>query len=137
MTHSVPLLTYLLAVNSALGADLLVGPAQPYVTIEDAARAAASGDRILVDPGTYYEDQVALNADSLEILAVGGQGTVTVYLNPGENNFFELKNNSVLTLSDLVFDGQGEGRLADMRRSTLYVKRSLVSRTLSPNGGKG
>ena len=63
MRVSPPLLPLLLALTPALGADLLVGPTQQYATIEDAARWANAGDRIVVDPGVYYEDQISLNND--------------------------------------------------------------------------
>jgi hypothetical protein len=131
-----PLLPLLLALQNASAADLLVGPTQQYSTIEDAARWVNAGDRIVVDPGVYPEDMITLNNDQFTITAAQA-GTVTVLLNIGEDNFFDLKNNSVLTLVDISFDGLAGGRLVEMHRSTLVLDRALISRMASPSAGKG
>ena len=49
------MLSLLLWTAVSWGADLLVGPTQTYTTSGSAYIAAASGDRVLVDPGTYTE----------------------------------------------------------------------------------
>jgi len=104
----------------AHGADLAVGVGQPYVTLSDAMDDAVTGDRLLVDPGTYSEDEIVVQNKTVSIEPAQGPGTVTVVLASGDN-LFELKNGADLTLRDLDLDGASQGRLANVRSASLAV----------------
>lgn len=64
----------------AVAADLAVGPGQ---SIQAAIQAAANGDQILVQPGTYHES-LTLLGKSIQVLGVGGAAVTTV--DPGGGN---------------------------------------------------
>lgn len=69
-------LSFFWAAPSADATTLSVGFNQPYATIGDAILAAADGDTIEIQPGTYVEDLVVPKA--LTFVGVGGSGQVTV-----------------------------------------------------------
>lgn len=76
------------------GADLHVGPGQAFTAIQAAIEAAQSGDRIIVEPGTYYEhinflgkavEVTSTNPDDPAIVAAtiidaGGSGSVVSFV---------------------------------------------------------
>ena len=71
----------LLAGLDAHGAELHVGPGQPYATVQAAVTAAAPGDRVLVHAGTFAEDvsatTVASEAQRI-VLEPAGDGDVLI-----------------------------------------------------------
>jgi len=116
---------------SASAADLLVGPGQTYVTIAAAVDDAASGDRVLIDPGTYPEDEITIQNLAVTIEAAQGPGTVSVELLSGDG-LLELRNGSDVTLVDLSADMKGIGRLADIRGGLLTVTGCTSSNATAP-----
>jgi len=125
-------LTLLFALEPASAADLPVGAGQTYVTLSEAMADAATGDRLLVDPGTYLEDEIVVQNKVVSIEPALGPGTVTVELSNGDN-LFELKNGADLTLRDLIVDGASRGRLANVRSAILNVLGCQVSNVTAPN----
>jgi hypothetical protein len=109
---------------SASAADLAVGPAQPYSDIGDALRDAASGDRILVDPGDYEVREAEIEFQ-LEILSVAGPGQVTLEGSNGQS-LFEVSSGGDLTLRDLTIEGDGR-RLAVVDAGRLAVLGCTVT----------
>lgn len=53
----------------AVAADLVVQPGQ---SIQAAIQSAANGDRILIQPGTYFEHSIDFKGKALELIGVGG-----------------------------------------------------------------
>lgn len=103
---------------AASAADLQVGPGQPYATIQAAVDAAAAGDTISVDAGTYPEQVIVVARD----LFIRGAGTgVTVIeapdalaslYNDGADHFPVVGlQDADVTLADLTVDGRGRGNL--------------------------
>lgn len=106
----------LTAALPALAADLLVGPAQTYTTIQSAVdAAAATGDTILVDPGTY-DEQVTIDGKDLAIIGAGAEATVitcpatlTSFFNDGAVDHHAVLgvHQGTVHLSALSIDGLG------------------------------
>lgn len=67
----------LLVTSLSLAATLEVGPTAPYSTISAALAAAASGDTISVQPGTYSETP-ALAGKNVSLLSRDGPWTTTI-----------------------------------------------------------
>ena len=110
------LLAALIAVVPAGAADLLVGPGQTYETIQAAVDAAASGDAIIIDPGTYPE-QVLVDAKDLTITGAG-QGLTVIVAPDTLQSFYTTAVDhypvlgvraSVVDLSGVTIDGAGKG----------------------------
>jgi len=89
-------------VTIALAADLHVGPAQPYASVGDAFDAASSGDRILVEPGTYSEP--AFELDEEQVLTIEGTGPGVVIQSSATYRAFMMGEDAELTLVDLELD---------------------------------
>jgi len=103
----------------ASAADLLVGPGQPYTIIQDAVdAAAASGDTISIDAGTYAE-QVTVIAKDLTIRGAGAASTVieapaslASLFNDGQDHVPVIGlQGATVHLADLTVDGLGQGNL--------------------------
>ncbi len=90
----------------AAAADLRVGAGQPFGTIEAAVTAAASGDRVLVDPGTYVERNFAIDR-AIEIAADQGRGTVILQPRSGGLRLVDVLPGALVTVRDLEVDGLG------------------------------
>ena len=74
----VALATAMLAQGSN-AAELRVGIGQPYPTIQSAINAAAAGDEVLVEPGTYAE---SINLGGKSITVRGRTGALNTYVLP-------------------------------------------------------
>src|SRR5690242_11977813 len=61
--------------NAAAAADIYAGPTRSYKTLASAVSAAHSGDRILLDAGTYTDDTVVTNV----ALTIEGLGAGAVF----------------------------------------------------------
>ncbi|MEZ4386164.1 MAG: FlgD immunoglobulin-like domain containing protein [Candidatus Krumholzibacteriia bacterium] len=108
-----------LAATPLLAADLPVGPGQTYTTIQAAVdAAAAAGDTITVDPGTYTE-QVTVVAKDLTLRGAGAGSTViaapislvSLYNDGGDHFAVVGLQDATVHLADLTVDGQGAGNL--------------------------
>jgi hypothetical protein len=73
--HALTVLGLVVLARGASATDLHV-PSQ-YVTIQAAISAAAPGDRVLVDPGTYHE-AIDFAAKGIEVIGVGGAAVTTI-----------------------------------------------------------
>jgi hypothetical protein len=85
-----------LALPLAAGDALRVGPGQPFATIQSAIDAAAPGDLVLVEPGSYPRFTVA--AKELAILAAGASFSVTPAAGQPEITVRDLAANDVVTI---------------------------------------
>ena len=121
-----------------MAVDIPVGPTQPTTTLADAISDASSGDRILVDPGTYVDDNISIGqSKQLTIEAVAGVGTVLIELGAA-GKMFNLKNNTDLTLVNLEIDGMGIGRIIEGRNASTTIIGCDLHGALSPSlGGLG
>ncbi len=124
-----------LSLTSASAADILVGPGQIYTSIADAVDDAATGDRVLVDPGTYPEPEITVQNKAVSIESALGPGNVVIELQSG-GGMFDLKNGSDLTIRDLAVDAQGLGRLADIHSGLLTVIGCDVTNATAPTLGE-
>jgi hypothetical protein len=151
-----PLLFSLMA-SSSLAADLTVGPTQVYPTIEAALDDALDGDRLLVDPGTYVEDDLDVGARYLTIegtaagvriesvasrraFTITGGGLVLVNVEVdgahqvglAEVTGGELQLHGVTVLSmGSPIPGQPAGSI-DANGATIVIADSLLDRAVAP-----
>jgi MYXO-CTERM domain-containing protein len=92
--------------TGALAADLPVGPAQTYTSIDDALRDAVSGDRIVLDPGVWPLRETTVDIP-LEITSSSGvAGTTTVEGTSGQS-IFVVRAGGDLTLRAVTVDAAG------------------------------
>jgi len=77
-----------------------VGPTSDFVTISDALAAAGSGDTVLVEPGTYYEN-INYEGNSITLRSTDGP-EVTVINGGGIASVVRMYDNA---LSNTVLDG--------------------------------
>lgn len=129
------MLTLLLLAAPALSADLLVGPGEPHTTLSSAVAAAADGDRVLVRPGVYTEPEMVVSGRALTIASTDGPGTVTIHTSH-RRGAFRVEGGAHLELQELDFDGEGQGRLAEVHTATLVVESCTVRNTSTPNPGQ-
>lgn len=89
--------------SDLLGADLLV-PSE-FPTIQSAVDAAATGDRVLVSPGTY-EDSIVVDK-GLELLAAGSVDEVILESTQYDRLItVEVTDGAVVTISGFTIQGQ-------------------------------
>lgn len=88
---------------SAHAADLRVGPAQTYKTLAAGVAAAAAGDRLLLDAGTYTDDTALVNKP-LTIEGTGA-GAVLSITKPIANGKGILVAGAGLTVRNITFQG--------------------------------
>ena len=116
----------------ALGADLLVGPAQPYLTLEDAFDDAVDGDRILVEPGTYGEGTLDVGARALTVQSTAAGVRIE---SSAQRRAFTVAGGT-LTLVDLEIDGLDDVGLAEVRAGGLTLSGVTVLQARAPNPGQ-
>ncbi len=73
--HGVAVAAAAVVAVNANGVDIRVP--QDAATIQGAINAAAAGDRVLVSPGTYYE-QVSLSGKDIRLIGIGGAAQTTI-----------------------------------------------------------
>ncbi|NCG21412.1 MAG: hypothetical protein GWP91_20570, partial [Rhodobacterales bacterium] len=88
---------------SAYATDLYVGPAQPYLNVEDAIAAAVSGDTIYVEPGVY-DGVYDLDNMSLSIIGIG-EGEVVLQCSTFCTIVLDASNGGDLVLENITIDG--------------------------------
>ena len=76
-----------------LAATLHVGSTETYHTIQSAIDAAASGDTVLVDPGTYNEE-LKITTSGITVESVDGAGSTFLNGNSANNNFYMVEINA-------------------------------------------
>ncbi len=103
----------ILAASAASAADVRVGPTQTYKTLAAGVAAAAAGDRVLLDAGTYSDD-AAIVSKPLTIEGAGAGATLQA-TRPISNGKGILVVGASLTVRNLTFkgavvaDGNGAG----------------------------
>ncbi len=94
--------------NNGVGTD--------YSTIQDAINAAQSGDLIVLEPGTYDEDNFRITED----LTIEGEGG-TVIIDAGNNGIiFTVYNGVTLYISNLVLE-DGVNSYKDSDGGAVYI----------------
>ncbi len=89
--------------GSAHAADILVGPTRATKTLAAAVAAARSGDRILLDAGTYLDDTANVNVP-MTIEGAGGGATLSMTKNISNGKGIIVTNANV-TLRNLTLQG--------------------------------
>lgn len=69
------LLGVAVSAHVAVAADLVVQPGQ---SIQAAIQSAVNGDRILIQPGIYFQHSIDLQGKSLELIGVGGAAATII-----------------------------------------------------------
>jgi hypothetical protein len=101
---------------------LIVGPSGDYATIQAAVDAAASGDTILVQAGTYYEN-VVVNIPDITIQSIEGPDTTTV-VGIGASDIFTI-NQPGVTIDGFTIDAEIAGGI--------YLGSDATSATITDN----
>ena len=119
---------YLLSVGTASARTLEVGPDRELKTASAAARVVADGDRVVIDPGEYFDCAIwQANDITIEAAAPKGAGTARPVFTDracAGKAAFVIGGNDV-TLRGLVFtrirvpDGNGAGIRAEGRNLTV------------------
>jgi hypothetical protein len=109
--HNVFVCLAVLAVcaSSAWAAILNVGPGRPYTKIQDAINAAANGDTILVDSGTYVGRDCTMLFNGPCNITVKGNGPTRPVLDMGPDHSVSIWGKGICTAtprsSNIKFDG--------------------------------
>ncbi len=106
----------LLLVTLAHGATLNVGPTQPYATIGAAVAAAARGDEVVIDPGTYVENLVVTRD---LVIRGSGQG-VTVIRSAGGSHV--VTTDADLKLEALTIDADGDQAVRQRSSGARFIR---------------
>jgi len=117
----------------ALGADLLVGPAQPYLTIDGALDDALDGDRLLVAPGSYVEPELAIGDRTLTLEATAPGVLLRTTAN---RRAVTVEAGGALTLVGVDFDGESNVGLAQLRGGALTLQDVTTTATTAPIPGQ-
>ena len=117
----------------ALGADLLVGPAQPYLTIDGALDDALDGDRLLVAPGSYVEPELAIGDRTLTLEATAPGVLLRTTAN---RRAVTVEAGRALTLVGVDFDGESNVGLAQLRGGALTLQDVTTTATTAPIPGQ-
>ena len=103
--------------GAASAATLKVGPGETYTTIAAAATAAANGDVIEIDAGTYHE-AVVLQRDNLTVRGVNGRPVIDMTgqtISNGKGIFVSDGANAVFENLELVGASVSSGNGAGIR----------------------
>jgi len=119
--------------SAVLAADLLVGPGQPYLTVEDAVQSASSGDVVVITSGSYTVPAIHLGGKDLTIIAEQGPGTV--FLEVSGNPSWYRVNGGSLNLVDLDIDGLSTTRLVFANNSDVTVTGCTLRNGSSTSDG--
>ena len=115
---------WLILASNASARTLEVGPKRELKNPSDAARIAKSGDRIVIDPGEYF-DCALWHADAITIEAAGPAGKVVLTDRACAGKASFVIGGNDVTLRGLVFtrirvpDGNGAGIRAEGRNLTI------------------
>ncbi len=120
----------------ALGNTLTVGPSMTYTTIGAAVTASASGDTLLIEPGTYNESVILTKSLTL-------QGNAGAFNMVGTGPLINANGTPTITLRDAHLDpvsGPGidmDGGLMTLERVTVTDAKITVGNgaALHANGG--
>jgi len=122
----------LLSLTAALAADLTVGPAGTYPTLEAALVDAVDGDRLLVEPGGYVEPRLDIGARTLTI-----EATATgVSLRSTSNRRAFYVAGGDLTLIGFQIDLQDNIGLVELRTGRFEVRDTEVTAARAPINGQ-
>jgi len=122
----------LLPLTVALAVDLTVGPTGTYSTLDDALDDAVSGDRLLVDPGTYVEGQLAVDVRTITIEATAPG----VVLHSTHNRRAFAVDGGDLTLIGLEVDLENDIGLLDLRTGRFEARDCTIVDAQAPIPGQ-
>jgi len=121
-----------LCVLSALAADLTVGPAGTYATLDDALLYAVDGDRLLVEPGTYTEPVLAVGARTIVVEATA----LGVMLQSTSSRRAFTVQGGDLTVVGLAIDLQDDIGLVELRGGRFELRDAGVLAARAPIPGQ-
>ena len=116
------LVIFLALPTVAQSATLTVGPGQAYTVIQDAIDAAAIGDRIEVEAGTYSENLAIIN--NVELIGLSGSGSTII---DGGGNVMVNINASVVTIEGFTLDSTGQRGMEVTANSTVTGDDLVIS----------
>lgn len=116
----------LCASTAASAADVRVGPAQAYKTLAAGVAAAAAGDRVLLDAGTYTDDTTLVNKPLT--IEGAGAGAMLNITKPIANGKGILVASAALTVRNITFQGaqvaDGNGAGIRLEAGDLTIENS-------------
>ena len=129
--------------STANAAELRVGSAETYLTIQAAYNAASAGDTILVVDATHNEQGIAINRAAVLSITISGMGALnTEIVGSGTNRIFTVTQGQVtfrdMTIRDGNIAGAGGGIYYYLAGGSLTIENCAVSNmTASTNDGGG
>ena len=106
-----------------------------YNTITDAVNAAQTGDTIILDPGTYYENNININTD---LTIEGGSQTNTIIDGQSLGNIFTISPDNEITVTFINLTLQNgtaanNGGAIDYENTYDYGTLNIINSTFNNN----
>jgi len=116
------LVIFLALPTLAEGAVLTVGPGQPYATVQGAIDAAANGDRIEVEAGTYTENLTL----SKDVEVIGLSGAASTFLD-GNGTVMVTVDAATVTFEGFTLDNTAQRGMEVLGNATVVATDIVIS----------